>query len=175
MICRSTVRMQSSSCSHVVEEHVAQYRRGTWTSSINRFSSTISWEGSLSGKQTPLFEAWPPVKLILHISPSSFMSVFSSSHSTFLPRTSIPPSLSLFSALLFHSPPSCSFTIFISSPRLWFVAGVSLSVRLGELRASVSCYSSPSPLIKPCIVNNNPTITIRIFIPCPLLALLPHT
>ena len=162
--------MHSSSYSHAAEAHVVQYQRATWTASINLFSSSISWEGSLSenkplrlkhGLQLNLFNfslhfTLPHFPLSLHFSSSSLSLLFA------LLRHRLPPPLLFFSFL---------YSLHLFPPSLWFVAGVSLSIWLGEPRASVSCYSGPGPLIKPCIVKDNPSETIRIFILCPLLFL----
>lgn len=162
--------MQSSSCSHGAEVHVAQYQRATWTGSINLFSSSISWEVSLSenklqslkhGLQLNLFN------LCLSLYISFFFLCFSLPLYPFAPLF-FPCHLLLLLSVLCSPLPSFSLRVsFLYSPHffppLWFVAGASISIWLGEPRASVSYYSSPGLLIKPCIVKDNPSETIRIF------------
>lgn len=47
--CSNNVKtLHSSSCSYGAEAHVAQYQGATWTTTFNLFSSSVSWEGSLS-------------------------------------------------------------------------------------------------------------------------------
>lgn len=174
--------MHSSSYSDGAEAHVVQYQRATWTASINLFSSSISWEGSLSENKPLCLKHGLHLNLFnfclsLYISLSSLRCYSPTFPLTPLFFPVIPSSLSLLFALLcHHPPPPCVFSLLspFLSP-LWFVSGVSLSIWLSEPRASVSCYSSPGWLIKPCIVKDNPSETIRIFIPCPLFFLWPHT
>lgn len=100
---------------------------------INVFSISISWEEFLSG------DGEENNPLCLKPGSQCFLS------------------LSLPFCYYFHLFPPLSFHY---SHHLFafpcdFIAGPSLSIWLGQLRVSVSCYRGPS-LIKPCIVSDNP-------------------
>lgn len=126
----------------------------TWTPSFycNLFSSTISWEGSLSEnkplslKQDPKFNfCFFSLFLIIFL----FILYFTLLVFPHLPAFSVP---CLFPHVLFlFKSPCCSPPVICSS-----------LMQPDKPRARVSCYSSSS-LIKLSIVRVNPSETIKLF------------
>lgn len=90
--------MHSGLCSQAAQAHVVQYHRATWTSCINLFSSSISWEGSLS-ENKPFFRRHVlqlnllNFCLFLYSSLSSFSVSHVTSDSTFPALSSVPLTL----------------------------------------------------------------------------------